>query len=161
MTITQQRLVDLLTILNSLTPADVGDIKANRKVNTAIVELTKVAKDYTDKFEALQDEINAYTAPFRKQFEDLKKKLDTASEEKKESVQKEITKAELKANEGLVPYNVRLETLAKDEGGKEVEFTLDANILSEIKSQFSKHAPAKFKSSKALIEICDVLGIEE
>lgn len=161
MVITQQRLVDLLSVLNSLTPADVGDVKANRKVNTAITELTKSAKEYTDKFEALQDEINVYSAPFRKLFTELKAKLDAAKEEDKKAVQAEIDAEEAKANVGITPFNERLVALNKDEGEKEVEFVLDGNVLTELKAQFSKHAPAKFKNVKAFIEICDSLGIDD
>lgn len=161
MVISQQRLADLISVLDSILPNDVGDIKANRKVNDAVKALKKSAKPYTDAFEALNDEVQEYSKPYQKKIAELNQKLQSASEEEKKELEAELKAVEAEGNAGLIPINEKLIKLAKEEGEKEVEFMLDPNVLTEVKNQFTKHAPAKFRNRAAFCEVADALQIDD
>jgi len=156
------QVADLVAFLNSLKPADLGDLRVIRKISSVTDTLEKGIKDYNDLFEGVRKDVQKFIDSEQVKVKALEDKAKAeADTTKKHEIENEKAELQNGIQAGIRPFNEKLKTLKEKDGEVKVAVDIDPNHFAELSEQFKRHAASKYVITKEYVMTADALGIED
>lgn len=148
------RVYELATVIDSLEPKVLGDLKSIRLATGIVNDLKLVVKPFADKNDSILARQLEAMKPFQQEYNDGEKAFETEEEKKA------FAKAIDARYQEVIGKQFTEEITALNATGKElIQVELSDEKFSKLKELFEKHSAEKYLKKDILVEVADALKI--